>query len=221
MNQGANVGSIDAVRDFRAALATFVHDAREAVLTFELESRRVLEWLSDGAPRYWHEQARRAEDALTEARIELERCRHSKLPGGEPRSCLEERKNLDRARRRRDYVEEKQRLTRKWSIEAEREHREYAGRASQLESAFDGHFAEAIAALDASLTALESYVVAGHRATLSGSSTSASAVSKWGPASRPRYEQSASDAANRDMNDQEPSTDENQPSDAPSQEPRP
>lgn len=194
MNQGANVGSIAAVRDFRAALVTFVHDAREAVTAFDLESRRCLEWLAETAPRQWQEEGRRAEDAVTEARIELERCRASKLPGGEPRSCLEERKALERAKHRREHAADKLQLTRRWSAEAEREGREYAGRARQLESLFDAHLARAIASLDATLTALESYVAAGSNWS-NPDRPSAAPAAAAGSVARPAEEPPADPAA--------------------------
>ena len=42
---GAHVGSIDAVRYFRAVMNTFSHDAREALTTYDTEVQRTLDWL--------------------------------------------------------------------------------------------------------------------------------------------------------------------------------
>lgn len=162
MNEGAHVGSIAAVREFRAALCTFAHDARDALVAFDTESRRSLEWLFEAVPKHWREELRRAEEAVTQARIDLERARNSRLPGGEPRSCLAERKALERARGRRQYVEEKIQKARHWAAVASRESKEYQGRAHQLEALFDEHVPRALAQLDRVLATLESYVAAGN-----------------------------------------------------------
>jgi hypothetical protein len=157
MTEGAYVGSIDAVRDFRAALHTFLQEVRESMCSYDLEMRRTLEWLLEAQPKRWQQEARRSEDAIVQAKIELERCRSSKLPGGEQPSCSEERKSLERARQRRDYVLEKIEAVRKWGYVVEREAAEYTGRANQLSGVFDSDLPQAIATLDRVLTALESY----------------------------------------------------------------
>jgi hypothetical protein len=158
MTRGAHVGSIGAVRDFRAALVSFAQEAREAVDSFEMEVRRTLDWLLESQPQYWQHEVRKCEDRVTEAKIELERSRNSKLPGGETPSCMEERKALERARARRQYTEEKVESVRKWGYAAQREEAEYAGRASQLSGMFDADLPQAIAELDRVLTSLESYM---------------------------------------------------------------
>lgn len=158
MKAGAQVGSLAAVRDFRAVMATFAHDTRDALNTFDLEARRSLQWLVETVPSEWRQEVRRAEDAVTEAKIELERARHERLPGGESRSCLEERKALEQARRRHEFAQDKLEAVRKWGAMAEREVREYTGRARQLETLLDADVPKALALLDRILQALEAYV---------------------------------------------------------------
>ncbi|MBI3838823.1 MAG: hypothetical protein HY288_12940 [Planctomycetia bacterium] len=158
MTRGAYVGSIRAVRDFRAALVTFAQEAREAIGSYEMEVRRTLDWLLEAQPQYWKLEVRKCEDRVTEAKIELERRRNSKLPGGETPSCMEERKALERARARRQYAEEKVESVRKWGYVAQREEVEYAGRANQFGGTLDVDLPQAIATLDRVLTTLESYL---------------------------------------------------------------
>ncbi len=157
MSDGAFVGSIDAIRDFRAAVCAFIFEAREAVGAYEAELRRTLDWMLEDRPRYWQHAARRAEDAVVEARIELERRRNERLPGGEPPSCMVERRALERARQRRQFVEEKIDAVHKWGIIAGREATEYRGQANQLQQHLDADLPRAIAMLDRALAALESY----------------------------------------------------------------
>lgn len=180
MSGGAHVGSIDAVRDFRAALANFAHEAREALISFDMESRRTLEWLLETQPKFWQHEVRRSEELLTQAKIELERCRNSKLPGGEAPSCMEERQAVDRARRRSQFAEEKLETTRKWGYVAQRESIEYSGRSNQLVSMFDAEMPAALALLDRVLTSLEAYIsvsqTGGSQATAGTSGEVASAA---------------------------------------------
>jgi hypothetical protein len=158
MSQGAYVGSIDAVRDFRAALHTFLAEIREAITSQDLEVRRTLEWILEAEPKRWQQELRRAEDAITQTKIELERCRVSKLPGGGTPSCIEEKKALDRARQRRDYVADKIDAVRKWGGVLGHEIAEYSGRAAQLNGSCDTEMPRALALLERVLTTLESYV---------------------------------------------------------------
>ena len=171
MSGPAYVGSFEAVRDFRAALVIFLHEAREALASHDMEVRRTLEWLFDVEPKRWQQIVRSCDEEVVRAKIDLERCRHSKLPGGDPRSCLEERKTLERARQRRHYAEQKIEAVRKWAHLVEREADEYAGRASQLSTLVDVDLVGAIAMLDRALTSLESYSALRH---LGGSTVGAS-----------------------------------------------
>jgi hypothetical protein len=157
MSDGAHVGSFEAVRDFRAALHTFLEEVRDAMCSYDLEVRRSLEWLLEAQPRRWQQQVRACEDEVVKAKIDLERCRSSSLPGGGTPSCMEERKALERARQRKQYAEQKVESVRRWGSLIQREAAEYAGRAHQLASVFDADLPQAIALLDRVLDALESY----------------------------------------------------------------
>jgi hypothetical protein len=181
MSGGAHVGSVDAVRDFRAALVTFAHEAHESLISFDMESRRTLDWLLETQPKFWQQEVRRSDELLTQAKIELERCRNSRLPGGEAPSCMEERKAVDRARHRKQYAEDKFEATRKWGYIANRESIEYSGRANQLTSMFDAQFPAAIALFERVLNSLEAYLAVSHdngSATGVAEDTGAPAVSR-------------------------------------------
>jgi hypothetical protein len=122
-----------------------------------MEVRRTLEWLFEVEPQRWQQIVRNCDEEIVRAKIDLESCRNSKLPGGDPRSCLEERKALERARQRLQYAEQKTVAVRKWAQVVQREADEYAGRASQLNTLLDIDLVGAIATLDRVLTSLESY----------------------------------------------------------------
>lgn len=162
MSSGANVQSIDAVRDFRAALNTFSHEASEALDSFASEVNRSIDWLLNGAPAAWQNEYRKAELKLNQARIDLQNCRARHLADGSQPACLEEKKLLERARQRMAYVEEKLVVVRQLGQMADREATEYKGRANQLASILDGELPRALALLDRVLSILESYVGMNH-----------------------------------------------------------
>ncbi len=157
MTNGANVRSIESLREFRAALHTFVQEAREAMCSYDLEIRRALDWLTKDQPQRWKMETRKCEDAVVQARLELERRRGMKLPGGETPSCMEEKKAVERARQRRQYAADKVEAVRKWGYAVEHEVDEYSGRANQLQDVIDAELPRAIGMLDRALTALEAY----------------------------------------------------------------
>ncbi len=157
MSSGANVGSIDAVRYFRAVMHTFAKEASEALSTFDTEVARTLDWLLDEMPQYWKNEIRRCEELVQECRIDLERCKNTPLPGGGTPSCIEQKKALEKAKVRLEYSHEKLDATRRWGQVAQREASEYTGRSNQLASVFDSELPQAILELDRALRALESY----------------------------------------------------------------
>lgn len=185
MSEGAYVGSFAAVRDFRAALVTFLHEAREAVAAHDDELARAIEWLAEVQPSYWKHQARLADDAVTAAKIELERCRVSKLPGGGTPSCMEEKKLYERARARREHVHDKIEATKRWRHAIEREALEYSSRANQLATLFDADMPQALATLERVLAALESYAALSAPQTGGGSFAGSTAATDVASIARP------------------------------------
>ncbi len=157
MSGGAHVDSFEAVREFRAAVATFADEARDALATYDLELGRTLEWLLSHQPQAWQQEVRKAEEAVRVAKIELGRCRSQKLPGGGEPSCMEEKKLLERAKRRQQFAEEKLLVTRKWGQTFNRDATQYTSQASQLGDLFDSDLPRALALLDRVLLTLEAY----------------------------------------------------------------
>jgi hypothetical protein len=155
---GAHVDSFEVVGDFRAAVATFADEARDALATYDMELSRTLEWLLSHQPQAWQQEIRKAEEAIRVAKIELGRCRSQKLPGGGEPSCMEEKKILERAKRRHQFAEEKLDVTRKWGQNFNRDALQYTSQASQLGDLLDADMPRALAVLDRVLVSLEAYV---------------------------------------------------------------
>jgi len=161
MYQSASVHSIDAIRDFRAALVEFCQEARSALVDIDLELRRSNEWLHETQPSYWRNESRRAADEVNETMKDLHRKRLMTLPGGGTPSCMEERKAVERAQRRQRHAEEKIEITREWARAEQHEATEYEGRATQLATLIDGTVPKAISFLDHTIAHLEAYLQAG------------------------------------------------------------
>src|SRR5438094_2329401 len=114
--QSANVTSIDAPRQFRAALVRFVADVEAALVTLDLEAHRPIEWIEVDRPRYWRQEFRRASEAVAEARVALERCQ-VRISNEDTKYCYDERKALEKAKRRLETAEEKMQAVRRWRVE--------------------------------------------------------------------------------------------------------
>ncbi|HEY1785432.1 MAG TPA: hypothetical protein VGG30_07775 [Pirellulales bacterium] len=185
MSGGAHVDSFEAVRDFRAAVATFADEARDALAIYDLELRRTLDWLLVDQPQGWQQEMRNAEEAIRVAKIELGRCRSQKLPGGGEPSCMEEKKILERAKRRHQFAEEKLIATRKWGQNFNRDATQYTSQASQLGDLFDSELPRALSLLDRVMLTLEAYVGldSGPSRSTSTQTTSAASSSQPTPAS--------------------------------------
>src|SRR5262245_16383867 len=143
----ASVKSIDAIREFRAAVVEFAQEARSALVDVELEVRRSQEWLMETQPAYWQNEVRKSYDAINDAKQELHRAGMRTLPGGETPSCMEEKKAVDRAQRRLAHAQEKLERTREWARAEQHEISEYEGRAMQLGNLLDGMIPKALSFL--------------------------------------------------------------------------
>ena len=103
----AEVRSIDTLSFVKAALATFGYECGQALSEVELEGRRGVEWITVDQAGYWKAEVRRRGEKVNEAMKDLEKCRTFKSTGDGPPACTEEKKNLEKARRRLQVAEEK------------------------------------------------------------------------------------------------------------------
>ncbi len=131
MHSSANVKSIDSIRQFRADLSEFEDSLRQTLDMLRAELKRAVDYLESDRATYWPAQVRRASDRLAEARINLERCQLTPHAGEGP-SCYEEKKALERAKRRLQNAEQKVKATRKWVRVVRQEVDEFQTRLSQL-----------------------------------------------------------------------------------------
>jgi hypothetical protein len=152
----ANVTSLDALRSFRAALVRFAADVEAALITLELEARRPVEWIEDDRSRYWPQQIRKASEMVSEAKLALERC-EIRISGEDSKYCYDERKALEKAKRRLQLAEEKTQAVRRWRMQMHKESEEFQTQIARLKQYLENDLARAVAALDRITTALDRY----------------------------------------------------------------
>jgi hypothetical protein len=153
----ANVTQVAALADFRAALAEFNSEVRRALTDIQLEVRRAMEWIHVDRPAYWRLEARRSGEALAHAKDELAHSRTYKKVGDYIPACIEEKKAVDKAKRRLQLAEEKIEIVRHWMIASRHAVDEFQGPVQQLMGMLDGDIPRAIVLLERMSAALEQY----------------------------------------------------------------
>ena len=157
MERSAQVTSIDAVRELRAALLQFGGDAEDAIVMLTLESRKAIQWLQQDRARYWPEQARKAHEWVTQARNDLDRCQLHYGSESTP-SCIDQKKTLDRAKRRLKYCEEKVKAVKRWINAVRQELDDFYGELAKMTNWLETDLPRGAAALERMLRALDKYV---------------------------------------------------------------
>ena len=89
MSGQADVKSIDTLAFVKAALASFAHEAGQALGEVELEGRRGVEYVTMERAAHWKTEVRKAGDAVNKAIKDLEHCRAFKKVGDNTPSCVE------------------------------------------------------------------------------------------------------------------------------------
>jgi hypothetical protein len=153
----AKVTSIDAMRSFRVALIAFQEELSRAVVSLDLECRRPLEWIEHDRARYWPREVRRASDAMNEARLNLERCLLTIDPN-DHRSCYDERKQLEAAKRRLAFAEAKVQAVQQWKQRLKKEVEEFQVQTAKAKEYLDVDLPRAVAQLNRMLDALDRYL---------------------------------------------------------------
>jgi len=156
-SQSANVTSVDALKSVKAALIQFCADVEAALVAMELEARRPVEWIEGDRARYWPQQARRASDLMQEARQALDRCL-VRVSNEDRPSCFDEKKALEKAKRRLELAEDKSRSVHRWSSEMQKAAEDFAMHVARLRSYLETDVVKAIASVERMRAALDRYV---------------------------------------------------------------
>jgi hypothetical protein len=156
MSSSARVTSVEALKDFRASLCSFGHDAKEAVSTTELEIHRFLDWL-DAKLKDWQREVGIRQEQVTRAKAELMQRQYGQRDGRGP-GTTDQEIALQKAIRRLQEAEAKVQKTRQWQNLLPRAVAEYEGPARQLMGMLDADLARGLAILDQKINALDAYL---------------------------------------------------------------
>ena len=156
MSQSANVRSIQAIRDFKVALATFAEDGRNALSSTDMEIRRVRNWLVRDQMSHWQAQIKRRNELVSIARADLHRRRLSQQ-GSEAVSDTDQKEALKLAQRRLIEAEEKLKIVKKWVPILEHAISEYHATSQPLGDRLSGTLVTSLALLERMATTLDNY----------------------------------------------------------------
>jgi hypothetical protein len=157
MNPGADVRSLDALKDWYAALAEFKEGAGNALTTVVLAIQREADWVAD-QQQQWRRELRRAEDEVTRCRNELRTRELDSLFGDKPDTTVQQ-KALAKAVARMHFVEERIDACRRWQQRLPKIVQDtYEGPSRAFGSFLEIEFSRAQAALGRQIDALDQYV---------------------------------------------------------------
>jgi hypothetical protein len=156
MASSANVTSIDAIRMVRLALQQFQMDAQNALMQLELEGRRPVAWIENDRAPYWDREVRKASDAQAEARIALEKAEVT-TSAEEHKYAYDERKALEKAKRRLRLCEEKVQKVKRWRSVIHKESETFESQVAKLKRYLEHDLVQAVAALGRMAEALDKY----------------------------------------------------------------
>lgn len=156
MTGGADVRSIQAMRDWLADLATYRSDVSESLAGVAMEIRRGLDWLEEQL-QFWQRAVRTCEDEVHQAKMELAQRKTPDWSGREPDTTLQI-KALRRAQARHEHAEEQVQKCKSWLVRLPKAIDEtYSGPAARLQAFLDGELPGSMATLSRQIDALDKY----------------------------------------------------------------
>jgi hypothetical protein len=157
MLDGADVRSIDAIRDWHATLAGYGEVLAEALAGVELELRRGHDWI-DEQLALWQRAVRDCEDEVTRAKAELAQRKFPNWDGRMP-DCTVQERNLKRAFARLEHARDRVAACRQWQARLPKLIDEtYTGTGRRLAHFLETVLPQGLAELARRIAALELYV---------------------------------------------------------------
>jgi hypothetical protein len=156
MRRTADVRSIDALKDAKAALIEFREIIVIALSEAQAEVQRTIWWLQHDQTTYWKHEVRRRTEQVNQARSEVYRAQLAAM--GEHASCIEQKKALERAEHRLREAEHKVQLVRQWVYKVDREAMLFRAQIQPISRAAEAEIPRGEASLEAMIDRLEAYV---------------------------------------------------------------
>jgi hypothetical protein len=157
MSTQADVKSLDTLSFVKAALASYAHETGQAIAEVELEGRRAVDYITVDMAAHWKAEVRRCNDLVNAAIKDLEHCKAFKKVGDNTPSCVEEKKNLEKARAKLANAERKAEAVRRWTPVVLQQYRETCVRLVHFREVIDVDCPKAIARVERMLKSLDAY----------------------------------------------------------------
>lgn len=152
----ADVRSIDAVREWHAALGGYADSLAEALAGIEMEIRRAHDWLEEQLAA-WKHAVRQCEDELVRAKAELSQRKFKTWDDRTP-DCTVQEKAVRVAKARLEHAEDQVEAVRHWIGRVPKLIDElYRGSARRLTNFLEDDLPKAQAELARRIASLESY----------------------------------------------------------------
>jgi hypothetical protein len=162
MSERASVGSVEALRLFKPAVVRYAESAQAAISSAEASARRTLDWIVRERAPELRREIRRLQEEMVRSRTRM----ISRMdPGADnPQPKVDDRLDLEAAKRRLREAEETLERCRRWARQLERELEAYRGAVAQLGWFVRGELGVAAGALEQMGDILEQYAQVGrHR----------------------------------------------------------
>jgi hypothetical protein len=153
----ANIQSPDVIKRFRARFIKFIEEARRAVEDIQRDISKVQQWLGHEQLAYWKRELRKREETAERARREYTRARTERGPLRK-RSCVDEKKAFDKARRLHEEAERKLGTVKKTLLTIEQRTAKAIGPCLALSSMLAAQAPQAVLRLDSMLDKLDDYL---------------------------------------------------------------
>jgi hypothetical protein len=156
-NQSANINSPDVLKDFKIHFIKFGDTARQAIAGAKSDAGRTLQWLQHEQLHYWKRELQKADEMINRARSAYLLARFGS-PHAQKASFIDEQKALRRAERRKEDVQRKIELVKRWAAVLEQQAEKMLGPVNLLGSVLEIQGPNARARLEAMIRNLEDYL---------------------------------------------------------------
>ena len=156
MGETAQVNSIDAIKNIYEGVVLFREDAKNALISTEMECRRATDFLSQKRV-YWAEELKRRKEKLAMAQSELHKKKLQAKPGGAVQDS-DQKEAVRVATARVREAEQKIEIVKKWVSPLQHAIDEYHGKSRPLGDMLEGQVEKSLGMLERMIIALEEYI---------------------------------------------------------------
>ncbi|MEY3144282.1 MAG: hypothetical protein RLY21_2775 [Planctomycetota bacterium] len=154
----ANITDIAALDEFRRALIRFREELNAALAEADSEVKSTFVWLERDRMLHWRRAVPKLDEELTSAKSALFRKEAQTMGTGQRPSTIDEKKAVERAKRRSEDARERLERTRRWLATLERDVSLFKSAMSPVASMVDRDLPDAILRLRNMALALEAYL---------------------------------------------------------------